>query len=371
VLVVAAFTLVMLAGASKIYLQTDLTKENPQGLEVYRLASLVSKTFGGQDTVLIAVTLDQSADGNGSVRDIRDPRVIAYLVEVEDSLKGESMVDEVTSAGTVFRNFDYSTPQSVKAVLSVVPQAGAFFSDDFATTVIYVKADLGGGEEKVVSLEDAIKSKLSKISPPPGVTTGMTGNPPIRVEILRMLVQDAVFTFLVSYAIIFGLVIVLQRSLNNAALMMIPLTLGVAWTVGTLGWMGIPLSIATVGIGAMILGLGVEYGVFMLSRYEEFILQGETTAHAISKAVPAVGLALVGSGGTTIVGFLALTLSIMPMLQHLGISLALGIFYALASTILAMPAIIVLWKELGWHTRANDIAARKRAPAKAARKARD
>jgi len=31
-----------------------------------------------------------------------------------------------------------------------------------------------------------------------------------------------------------------------------------------MGWIGIKLSIATVGIGAMILGLGVEYGAFLL-----------------------------------------------------------------------------------------------------------
>ena len=48
-----------------------------------------------------------------------------------------------------------------------------------------------------------------------------------------------------------------------------PLLLGLIWTLGTMGWLGIQISIPTAGIGAMILGLGVEYGVFMLTRYEE------------------------------------------------------------------------------------------------------
>jgi len=49
-----------------------------------------------------------------------------------------------------------------------------------------------------------------------------------------------------------------------------------------------------------------------------------------------------GSGLTTIVGFLSLTLSIMPMLRDLGITLALGISFSLFIAIFANPAIIIL-----------------------------
>ena len=58
--------------------------------------------------------------------------------------------------------------------------------------------------------------------------------------------------------------------------------------------------------------------------------------------VSQIGQAILGSGLTTITGFLALTLSIMPMLQKLGASLALGIFYSLSAAIFVMPIVIIL-----------------------------
>jgi uncharacterized protein len=61
---------------------------------------------------------------------------------------------------------------------------------------------------------------------------------------------------------------------------------------------------------------------------------------------------VIGSGMTTIFGFLALTLSVMPLLQKLGLSLALGIFYCLAVAVLVMPSMIII--EENWIYSSTD-----------------
>jgi uncharacterized protein len=337
----AIFTLFMVIGAMKIQVQTDMTKEFPKDLPVYTLSNFVTDKFGGQDTVILAITLSEDGNGESSIKDIRDPQVISYLVSLEDELKSETITSDVSSAGTVFRNFDYSTVAKVEGILSLVPSLNSFFSSNLKTTVMYVKADLGGSESKVIELEDTIHSKLEKVPRPPGVEVQLTGNPPIRVEIFKLLVSDAVYTFILSYVVIFLKILALQRSISGAVIIMFPLTLGVIWTIGTLGWLGIPLSIATVGIGAMILGLGIEYGAFMLARFIEHLELG--AEQALLKSVPAVGIAIFGSASTTVVGFVALTLSVMPMLQHLGLSLALGITYAFFATLLVTPIPLIMW----------------------------
>jgi hypothetical protein len=62
-----------------------------------------------------------------------------------------------------------------------------------------------------------------------------------------------------------------------------------------------------------------------------------------------VGIGILGSATTTIVGFLALTLSVMPMLQHLGLSLALGIFYCLLAALFIEPVFIIKMEEWEYH----------------------
>jgi len=48
-----------------------------------------------------------------------------------------------------------------------------------------------------------------------------------------------------------------------------PLFLGLLWTLGAMGLLGIPLTIATIALGSMLLGLGVEYGSFISERIAE------------------------------------------------------------------------------------------------------
>jgi len=127
-----------------------------------------------------------------------------------------------------------------------------------------------------------------------------------------------------------------------------PLLLTVVWTLGTMGWLRIPLSIGTVGIGAMILGLGVEYGIFVIKRYEEEKRKGKSPEEILGVVVPGVGLNITGSATTTIAGFLALLLATMPMVQKMGSTLALGIFYSYLGAIAVNPALIAILDRRGY-----------------------
>ena len=92
----------------------------------------------------------------------------------------------------------------------------------------------------------------------------------------------------------------------------------------------------------MILGLGTEYGIFLVERYEEEREKGRSQKQALVKALPSVGSGIIGSGTTTIAGFLALLLASMPMVKHLGETLALGIFCILLATVVIAPAFMLV-----------------------------
>jgi hypothetical protein len=87
----------------------------------------------------------------------------------------------------------------------------------------------------------------------------------------------------------------------------------------------------------------------MHTRYVEERKKGNSQKESLEITVPSIGFAIIGSGMTTIVGFLALSFSIMPMLQDLGQSLALGIFYSLFIAVFIAPAIIVMFEDLEYN----------------------
>lgn len=329
-------------GLSKIRLETDMKKMMPQELPIFKSLDRVSEKFGGQDMVLLVIQLDKDSEVKEAPKDIRDPLIIRYLIFLEDSIKKESSVSSVNSVAYVFRRKMFFTLDHVKAILAQNPSANNFFNDDYSTTLMYISSNLGTSEEKVKVMNKLINKKLSSVPTIPGLKISITGNPPMRVTILDLLVHDSIFTLLIAAIIILGLLVVMKRSFTKALLVFIPLTIGLTWMFGTMGWLNIPLSIATVGIGAMILGLGVEYGIFLVSRYEEERNKDKTQLESLQTSVSGVGKAIFGSATTTIVGFSALSLSSMPMIRNLGLTLATGIFYCLAVALLVNPCIIIL-----------------------------
>ncbi len=336
-------TVFMLAGIPRIYLETDFSKLQPNDMPEMVLSNRVRDTFSGQDTVFMLVELDPQITSENAVRDIRDPRVMKMLEDLSDEVSSESSVDSVMSAAAIFE-YSGGVPQTadgVKRVLDSVPRSSDFFNRDFSATTMMVKSNIGSGKEKITALMDAIKKDVDQTPTPPGISVHVTGSPSLRVLIADILVRDAAYTIVLSSAIILVILILIQRSLLRGYLVFNPLAFALIWTLGTMGWLDIRLSLVTAGLGAMILGLGVEYSIFLVSKYEQEREDGKTQEDSLRISLDEVGTAILGSSSTTIVGFLALTLSIMPMLHDLGKTLALGIFYCVISSMVINPAFIV------------------------------
>ncbi len=349
---VIIFTIILGVGIKDIMIQTDLTKEMPQDLPIFKLNDKITDTFGGQDTVVLLIELDESLDVQTSVNDIRHPYVIMSIMALEDVLNKESAVDSVTSITSFFNGKPFLTLDHTKAILDSQPSSSAFFSRDYKSTLMYIQADIGSSEEKIIDLAELVQKNIDSVPSIPGTKISLTGNPPIRVLIFSLLKKDASFTLLVAAFIILILLFVMEKSLSRGLLIFAPLTIGLIWTMGAMGWFNIPLSIATVGLGAMILGLGVEYGVFMLTRYKEERDKGKDQLDSLLISVPGVGSAILGSGMTTIVGFLALTFSILSMMQNLGKGLALGIGSCLIASVFVAPVIILLQEDFEyWYAK--------------------
>ena len=93
-------------------------------------------------------------------------------------------------------------------------------------------------------------------------------------------------------------------------MMWIPLAMVVAWVYGIMALLGYELNSQTVTIGALTLGLGVDYAVHWAHRYEEERAREPSAGHARWVAVTTVttGRAMAGAAITTAGGFAVLNL---------------------------------------------------------------
>ena len=342
-IIVAALILTVLLGygATELHFQGNIAKEMPQDLPVFVLQEKIASKFRGEEFMIIAVCLDKETSAKNIPRDIRDPEIIASVVDLHERLEAEPSIERVQSVAPFFQQDVPDNISGVKKKLASVPGAESFFNDDFSIMLVYASPIAGLSEEKVREATDMIQGDVDAITKPAGVEYKITGMAPLIMELLRLMREDMVFTTLVAAAIIFGLLALLERSFTKGFLVFLPLVFGITWTFGTMGFLGIPISISTVMIGAVIIGLGVEYGIFMVSRYYEERSHGNTTRDALRIAVTNIGASTFGSAATTTAAFFALTLSVMPMIQHLGQTLAMGIIFCWLAAAVVNPCFIV------------------------------
>lgn len=348
--IIIVITIVLGAGLKDVSMNSDFRQEMPTDLPIFKLNDRVADSFGGQDTVVVVVQLDDTAETEQAVRDIRDPGVIRSLMFLDQALRDEESVISIASPASFFRGRTSLSDEEITETLRSNPQAAGFFSGDYETALMYISADIGSGEEKIQHFNELIREQIEYAPKPPGVKFSVTGQPILRTAILELLKRDSVFTLAVAATLIFLLLLVMRRSHIEALLIFIPLSLGLIWTMGTLGWLGIPLSVATVGLSSMILGLGVEYGVFVVSRYREERALNRGQLDSLETTVFGIGSAIIGSGLTTIIGFGALSLSSIPMIQHLGQTMALGIVYCLLAALLVNPLLLLLEEDLDYRS---------------------
>jgi uncharacterized membrane protein YdfJ with MMPL/SSD domain len=137
-----------------------------------------------------------------------------------------------------------------------------------------------------------------------------------------------------------------------------------AFTFGTLVAMGMPIVSAVVGLvlglsligllghlttvptiaptlGTMIgLGVGIDYALFLVSRYRAEREEGKETDEAIATAVSTSGTAIVFAGGTVVIALVSLLVAGIPLVTSLGYASAFAVVTAVLASITLLPAVL-------------------------------
>ncbi|MFO7966704.1 MAG: MMPL family transporter [Archaeoglobaceae archaeon] len=330
-------------GATGVHFQGDLEEMMPSDLPVFVLEDKVANEFGGESSIVIAVVLEDDTSAKNIVRDIRDPQVIRSVVDLHNRLENEPSIEDVQSIAPLFQQGVPNDVEDVKRIIASSPQG--FINNDYSIMLVYATPVAGMSEEQVNKVERVIQSDIDATTKPAGVDYRISGSAPLIVKVLELLREDLVFTTLIAAGIILALLILLELSLSKGFLVFLPLTFAVIWTFGTMGFFGIPISPATVAVGALIIGLGVEYGIFVVSRFHEE-REERSSEESLSIAVSEIGTSTFGSAATTTSAFLALTISIMPMIRDLGLTLALAIIFCWIAAVVVNPCFIILEDQL-------------------------
>jgi uncharacterized protein len=136
------------------------------------------------------------------------------------------------------------------------------------------------------------------------------------------------------------IIALLLRSLKYAFLCIAPTAVAVAWTFGLMGWLGISLGVATSIFCAVTLGIGDDYCIHFVKRYQAAQVAGvaRPSRQAAAEAGPAI---LIDATAITL-GFGLLAFSQVPANRWLGLLVVFGLTSACLLTLAGMSAVLEL-----------------------------
>jgi predicted exporter len=122
------------------------------------------------------------------------------------------------------------------------------------------------------------------------------------------------------------LLLLLFRRVPQVLLSLLPVLTGIVVMFGGMAWFGLEMNLFNVVASILIIGLGVDYGIFMVCDGQQ--------VHDLASS-----RAVLVSGLTTLVGFGALVLAKHPAMHSIGLTVLLGISAAVPTAVLVIPAI--------------------------------
>jgi hydrophobe/amphiphile efflux-3 (HAE3) family protein len=208
-----------------------------------------------------------------------------------------------------------------------------FPSASSALVSVRLKAGLSDAERTraVALVRTAVRMPEFKLDG--GATYVVTGVPVLAGDLTDALAGSTLRLLLVAVAAMAIVLALLFRS----RLRLLPLVVAlatVAVAFGALSLLGLPLTMASIAVLPVLLGLAVDYAIQYQARVEE---EGDA-GRAAQRAVPAIATAALATG----VGFLILLLSPVPMVRGFGALLVAGVAIGLVLTLTAGTAVLVL-----------------------------
>jgi len=358
--------LVSIVGMSRLVVDSNWLDDFSSDVPLKAIVERVDTVMGGTSNIIY---LFDSGEPDG----IKNPEVLREMDRLQQIgnqhsivRKSYSLVDILKDLNQAFHADDpayHAIPETRQLVaqylllyeMSGGEQAEEYVSTDYRRASVEFRLALEP-TSKTAALVEAIDEELAD-GEFEASTVSLTGIGALWIKLLDYIVSSQVRSFLTAFGVIAVMMVLIFRSLGTGLISMVPNLAPVFFTIGIMGWAGIPLDYSKVMIAAVAIGIAVDDTIHLVLRYRhEFLVHG-SYADALEASLSDVGRALMITSLALVCGFLVLTLSVLDSQAMFGVLLATTIIVALLADFFLMPALVLTFKPFG-PEGARDAAAR-------------
>lgn len=176
----------------------------------------------------------------------------------------------------------------------------------------------------------------------PTVRAGLTGAPAMDEEETRMTTRDMTLASIVAFIGVGGICVFGFRELLRPAYGLFTLAVGIlatfALTALTIGY----LNMITLTITATLVGLGIDFSIHVLDRFEEELRNGAHVEGAIDLVIRRAAPGILTGAMTTALAFYAVMFCRFRGMAQLGFIGGSGIVISCVVTLLVLPALLLV-----------------------------
>ena len=221
---------------------------------------------------------------------------------------------------------------------------GYFLSDD--KRLLFILIEPAGKEAAFAEHRDVIETLRAMIADLkreyPDVNVGVTGAQTLSNDEMVAAFRDSGRATILAFTLTLGLLLLAFRRVAMPTLMLATLAVSLCWSIGIITLVVGHLSIFSVMFVSIVVGIGIDYGIYFLFRHDEELLLGRDERAALETTATRSGPGML-SGSLTAAGtFYVLMATDFRGIQELGFVAGTAILSAWLSMMTLFPALIML-----------------------------
>ncbi|MFC1889040.1 MMPL family transporter [Thermodesulfobacteriota bacterium] len=194
----------------------------------------------------------------------------------------------------------------------------------------------GNAIERIRAHVEAVSGEI------PDIDVAITGIPALNSDEMSASLQDMTRAMGLALLLVTLLFVAGFGAGRRPLMAVLMLALGI---VMTLGWLSLTighLTILSMAFGSILVGLGIDFGIHVIARYEKECAEGLDPEEALASTLLRAGRAILSGSLTTAAAFFALCLSRFQGLREFGWIAGWGILFCLATEMVMLPALLLI-----------------------------
>jgi len=351
IVALSAFVVIYNTPTSDDFLRLIPNFQSNQGLTV------ISNSFGSgamEPTSIIVTTPTQITYGNNQF----NQTLLNQIEQITASAADSKGVSSVSGATRPFGNvFNYSSVEDMSVPIQMQYEGQMFstIGKDNETAVITV--DLSNSSDSLSAINSlrGMEKNIDQLSLMSGVVVYFGGETQSTYDSQAFMANLIPEVVLILAAAVYVILFFQLRSAFTPIRLIITILCSVVFSLAIISFifyyaLSLPiLDFTPLFVVVTMLGVGIDYDIFFLTRIREEVLNGKTDNEAIVTAVEKVWVTILGLGLVLATVFASLLITNIAILQEISLAVAAAILIDITVVILFfVPSLMGLAQKFNW-----------------------